>query len=178
MQYGLNLVEPTNLKRQSYTRIAMMMVNKVKKRTSLDPPCPICLNTISDRNCTVTNCGHSFHLDCICRHIFLSASGKRCPICRAALPDVRDTHSRPAYPPSIGRPTQFHTHGPQAPIRGTLHEAALLQVQRRRPMLNTIIERRMRGGPRPPQIRRGHDENDKIRKMRRLKRMLESNVSY
>ena len=142
-----------------------------KKGDSLKPPCPICLYGIADTNCAVTDCGHHFHLHCICKHIFLSASGRKCPICRAALPDIRRSD-----PPSFMRPTQLPTSAHQAQISGAT--AAFLQMHRRRPLLNTIIERRMQAGRHLPPTRRPHHIRQKERKMRRLKRMLESNINY
>ena len=150
----------------------MMGNTSDKKRDSLKPPCPICLNVIAGTNCAVTDCGHHFHLHCICKHMFLSYSGRKCPICRAALPDIRETH-----PPSFMRPTQLPTSGHQVQISGAT--PAFLQMHRRPPLLNTIIERRIQGGRRlSPTRHRPHHVRQKERKMRRLKRMLESNVSY
>ncbi len=154
-----------------------------KKGDSLKPPCPICLNVIAGTNSAVTDCGHNFHLSCICRHIFLSASGRKCPICRALLPDVRNDRGvqAPTYPPLPGFGTTMHfpvSAGVAVGVRRARPRAALLQMQRRRPLLNTIIERRMRAGQQRPPSRRGNEEMEKTRRMRRLKRMLESSVSY
>ena len=154
---------------------------KVSNPTTV--PCAICLDTISEKNNAVTSCGHNFHLSCICRHIFLSASGRKCPICRALLPDVRNDRGvqAPTYPPLPGFGTTMHfpvSAGVAVGVRRAGPRAALLQMQRRRPLLNTIIERRMRAGQQRPPSRRGNEEMEKTRRMRRLKRMLESNVSY
>ena len=161
----------SHLKRQSHTWVVMMGNTSDKKRDSLKPPCPICLNVIAGTNCAVTDCGHHFHLHCICKHMFLSYSGRKCPICRAALPDIREIH-----PPSFMRPTQLPTSGHQVQISGTT--PAFLQMHRRPALLNTIIERRMQAGRRLSPTHRPRHVRQKERKMRRLKRMLESNVSY
>jgi hypothetical protein len=152
----------TNLKRLPYIRTVMTTyVNK--KRVDTKSPCTICLSPIADTNSAVTECGHNFHLHCICKHMFLSYSGQKCPICRAALPDIRQSGS------------SLHTAARLPPPPRT--PSAFLHMQGRR-TLNTIIERRIQAGRRLHPIPRPDNESEKTRKMRRLKRMLESDVSY
>ena len=50
--------------------------------------CPICLEPIeSERDRSMTRCGHLFHASCLCRS---TMSNIRCPICRQSL---FDSHS-------------------------------------------------------------------------------------
>ena len=50
---------------------------KVKKIDIQD--CPICYNTLSDINVCTTNCGHSFCMDCMIKHL---KNKTDCPMCR------------------------------------------------------------------------------------------------
>ena len=50
---------------------------KVKKINIKD--CPICYNTLSDINVCTTNCGHSFCMDCMIKHL---KNKTDCPMCR------------------------------------------------------------------------------------------------
>ena len=42
--------------------------------------CPICLDTMNNKNHIVTSCGHHFHASCLIKNILLSH--KSCPCCR------------------------------------------------------------------------------------------------
>ena len=44
--------------------------------------CAICLEVVGDKNRAVTECGHIFHVSCICR---ASANQSSCPMCRTSL---------------------------------------------------------------------------------------------
>ena len=44
--------------------------------------CPICLDTITNINCTTTECGHVFHSNCIFTNLMKNVG---CPLCRKAL---------------------------------------------------------------------------------------------
>ena len=50
---------------------------KVKKIDIKD--CPICYNTLSDINVCTTNCGHSFCMNCMIKHL---KNKTDCPMCR------------------------------------------------------------------------------------------------
>lgn len=55
--------------------------SKTKKMTD----CPICYELIltNNRNCVVTECGHSFHTSCLLTHT--SYNGYGCPCCRTQM---------------------------------------------------------------------------------------------
>lgn len=44
--------------------------------------CPICMEAISQQNCCITECGHSFHSSCIFKNFTTSFN---CPMCRKEL---------------------------------------------------------------------------------------------
>ncbi|KAK5136804.1 hypothetical protein LTR08_002100 [Meristemomyces frigidus] len=54
--------------------------------------CPVCLETL--HNPVITTCSHSFGLECIAKVI--ETQHKKCPMCRAELPDVESTLVGPA----------------------------------------------------------------------------------
>jgi len=45
--------------------------------------CPICFENIGDKNCLVTDCGHSFHTSCLMQNV--SVNGFGCPCCREIM---------------------------------------------------------------------------------------------
>jgi len=45
--------------------------------------CPICFEVIGDKNCLVTDCGHSFHTSCLMQNV--SVNGFGCPCCREVM---------------------------------------------------------------------------------------------
>ena len=45
--------------------------------------CPICFENIGDKNCVVTECGHSFHTSCLMQNV--SVNGFSCPCCREIM---------------------------------------------------------------------------------------------
>ena len=45
--------------------------------------CPICLDGITDNNLSVTNCSHSFCIDCL--DAWLSSGKYSCPMCRSEI---------------------------------------------------------------------------------------------
>ena len=45
--------------------------------------CPICFEVIGDKNCVVTECGHSFHTKCLMQNVAFNGFG--CPYCREAM---------------------------------------------------------------------------------------------
>ena len=49
---------------------------------SSKPKCPICYETIQNKNFIVTNCNHTFCSNCI---LILNRTSNSCPLCRADL---------------------------------------------------------------------------------------------
>jgi hypothetical protein len=47
--------------------------------------CPICFDPITSVNCTVTECGHAFHSNCIFKNL---NQNNGCPLCRKELVEV------------------------------------------------------------------------------------------
>jgi hypothetical protein len=45
----------------------------------VNPECPICMESITSTNTTITDCGHAFHSSCIFKHI---VKNNLCPLCR------------------------------------------------------------------------------------------------
>ena len=50
--------------------------------------CPICMETIGERNCATTACGHKFCLECMVTHC---QTKNQCPICRGEIAGASDT---------------------------------------------------------------------------------------
>lgn len=52
--------------------------------------CPICFDTIGDKNNITTECGHKFHASCLMTNV--NSNGFNCPCCRSLMvtPDVED----------------------------------------------------------------------------------------
>ena len=50
--------------------------------------CPICLEPITNINCTTTECGHTFHSCCIFKNL---SQNNGCPMCRKELVEVVDS---------------------------------------------------------------------------------------
>ena len=49
--------------------------------------CPICMEPVcASRNCIITECGHSFHSNCLFKHTAMN--GFYCPYCRTSMADV------------------------------------------------------------------------------------------
>ena len=49
--------------------------------------CPICMDDIeSNKNCVTTECGHTFHANCLMTSV--AHNGFGCPYCRTAMADV------------------------------------------------------------------------------------------
>ena len=49
--------------------------------------CPICMEPVcASRNCIITECGHSFHSNCLFKHTAMN--GFHCPYCRTSMADV------------------------------------------------------------------------------------------
>ena len=72
-----------------------------KKRSKLQPDCPICLEPVTDK-ARVKPCGHVFDLDCIVRWVLSERDTvKGCPCCRAETISLRywefNTRSGPGY---------------------------------------------------------------------------------
>ena len=44
--------------------------------------CPICFDPITSTNCTITECGHAFHSNCIFKNL---SQNNGCPLCRKEL---------------------------------------------------------------------------------------------
>ena len=70
------------------------------------PDCAICLEVVGDKNRAVTECGHIFHVSCLCR---ASANQSSCPMCRASLFETSQSNNQSAWA-SIGirRPSLMH----------------------------------------------------------------------
>lgn len=51
--------------------------------TNEQPECPICFDTIGDKNNITTECGHKFHASCIMTNI--TRNGFTCPCCRSVM---------------------------------------------------------------------------------------------
>lgn len=48
--------------------------------------CSICMEVIGEKNCSVTECGHQYHTDCLLNSVVKSGPG--CPLCRFGLIEV------------------------------------------------------------------------------------------
>ena len=48
--------------------------------------CPICFETVGTTNCVVTECGHTFHSNCLMRNVAYNGFG--CPYCRTEMATV------------------------------------------------------------------------------------------
>ena len=55
--------------------------------------CPICFDAISSTNHTITECGHTFHTNCLMTNVLHNGFG--CPYCRTAMCEepVNNEHS-------------------------------------------------------------------------------------
>lgn len=47
--------------------------------------CPICKESLSDKNVCNTKCGHTYCMNCIIKH---SNNDKRCPLCRKEVFEI------------------------------------------------------------------------------------------
>lgn len=61
-------------------------------KTESTTTCPICLdNIIGSKNIVVTDCGHSFHCNCLMTNVF--HNGFKCPYCRIRMAGTSDSES-------------------------------------------------------------------------------------
>lgn len=52
--------------------------------------CPICLEDIGAENCVLTECGHSFHTNCLMKNVAFNGFG--CPYCRTAMAEEQEEY--------------------------------------------------------------------------------------
>lgn len=89
-------------KYESYNRKVKKTIDenlKIKHYINIGDTCPICYDEINNkRNAFLTNCGHSFHYDCIINYdyanSFNSQYGVKCPICRDEMGSYEDLKDR------------------------------------------------------------------------------------
>jgi len=58
----------------------------VETETTREPEpkdCPICLESISTEDSYITECNHTFHLNCIKRSV--DSLNNKCPMCRSSI---------------------------------------------------------------------------------------------
>lgn len=60
--------------------------NEHNKRQKIDDSCPICLDTIKDKNYVITKCNHKFCFSCLstCCNI-----NNKCPLCREEIKEFK-----------------------------------------------------------------------------------------
>ncbi len=78
-------IETNNLSRD----LMISKVNEIWNNLILGPEidCPICLDSITNSNNMITNCGHYFHSTCMIKYIVMSKSNNQicCPKCRTNI---------------------------------------------------------------------------------------------
>ena len=64
---------------------------KKQRMTTEQIDCPICFDSIGEKNNITTECGHKFHASCLMTNI--SRNGFGCPCCRAVMAEEPDDDS-------------------------------------------------------------------------------------
>lgn len=106
---GLNKISKTKLldydsdfyKYESYNRKVKKTIEenlKIKHYIRIGESCPICYDEINNkRDAFLTDCGHSFHYDCIINYDYVNSFNTNhiyCPICRSQMGSYEDLKER------------------------------------------------------------------------------------